>query len=191
MIDSPHLSLNNILEGQQAMASGENSDGHVAATGPSTSIPSSSRVSMEEYYDQHDEQPIEPSVDQLDSPPSYDALIQSPSRRKFNIQPREDEGRETLPPYSSAISLESVFMKKMEFEGAVHRAHDRNWYRVYVTLQGTALTFHKFKSSGVFARPEDGRKCTPDFPAGSKKGHFLRSYSLQHADVGVAADYFK
>jgi len=62
---------------------------------------------------------------------------------------------------------------------------------VYVTLQGTALTFHKFKSSGVFPRTGDGRKHTPDLPAGSKKGHLLRSYNLQHADVGVAADYFK
>jgi hypothetical protein len=173
------------------MVSEEDDGSHVAANRPSFSIPSLGRVSMEEYYHRQDEPSTEPSVDELDSPPSYDALVQSPSRRRFNIQPREDEGREALPPYSSAISLENVFMKKMEFEGPVHRANDRNWYRVYVTLQGTALTFHKYKNSGVFARSEVGRKHTPDFPTGTKKSHFLRSYNLQYADVGAAADYFK
>lgn len=150
---------------------------------------------MEDFYGQ----PSSPehaicSIDGgVDSPPSYDAdalLQSSPLRRKFNVQPREDEGREILPPYSSEISLEHVFSRKMELEGAVHRAHDRNWYRVYVTLQGTALTFHKYKSSGYFSAwsSEGGRT---DVAVPGKKGHFLKSYNLQHADVGIAADYYK
>lgn len=147
--------------------------------------PSSNRHSMDEYYEQEEEEGG-PS----DDPPAYDNLLDSPSlRRKFNIQPREDEGREILPPYSSAISIQNVFLKKMELEGAVHRAVDRNWYRVVVTLQGTALKFHKFKGSALFGGKDDGGK--PDDSMASKKGVFLRSYNLQHADVGIAADYLK
>ena len=150
---------------------------------------------MEEFYGQ----PSSPdlagcAIDGVaDSPPSYDvdALVRSPQlRRKFNIQPREDEGREILPPYSSEISLENVFSRKMELEGAIHRATDRNWYRVSVMLQGTALTLYKYKSSGYFSTwSSDGGKA--DLVVPGKKGELLKSYNLQHADVGIAADYYK
>jgi hypothetical protein len=157
---------------------------------------SSSRASVEDHLRRHSmEHPtVRPcSSIPLDSPPSYDEYLSSGIglRRKFNIQPREDEGQETLPSYSCAISLESVFLKKMELEGAVHRAHDRNWNREVVTLQGTALTFHKYKSGGVFAKVDGGKRGSADFPAGAKRGHLLKSYNLQHAEVGVAADYLK
>ena len=76
----------------------------------------------------------------------------------------------------------------MELEGAIHRAANRDWNRVYVTLQGTALTFHKCRIPGVF--PTKSRS-TPDFPAGTQKGTLLQSYNLTHADVGIAADYLK
>lgn len=149
-------------------------------------VPSSVRHSMDEYYHQPTT-PVEPQ----EAPPSYDDFLDSPAlRRRFNIQPREDEGRETLPPYSTAISLENVFLRKMELEGAVHQATDRSWTRVMVTLQGTALTFHKCKTAGVFGAM-GGKKHSPDLPAGTSRGAFLRSYNLQHADVGIAADYLK
>jgi hypothetical protein len=149
-------------------------------------IPHEYRRSIDQYYQRDLE------TDPLDLPPSYDALIPPPSwRRRFNVQPREDEGRETLPAYSSYISLESIFEKKMELEGAVHKAQDRNWYKVWVTLQGTALTFHKCKSEGFFHRSEAGRKPNANFPAGQKQMCFIRSYNLQHADVGIASDYTK
>jgi hypothetical protein len=149
---------------------------------------SSARHSMDEYYQQ------EGISEPPESPPNYDALLESPSlRRRFNIQPREDEGREVLPPYSCEISVQSVFARKMELEGAVHKAHDRNWYKVLVTLQGTALSFHKYQKPGMFSsvRDQSGRQTGPDFPPGLKRGEFLRSYNLQHADVGIAADYLK
>ncbi|TAQ84890.1 hypothetical protein B7494_g6778 [Chlorociboria aeruginascens] len=152
-------------------------------------VPSSQPQISTRFSEDQDQDAV---MEKSDLPPSYDALAHPAHlRRRFTIQPREDEGRESLPPYSSSISLESVFSRKMELEGAVYRSHDRNWYRVFVTLQGTALTFHKCKGQGVFAKAEAGRKSSLDFPAGTKKGQFLRSYNLQHADVGVAADYMK
>lgn len=149
---------------------------------------SSERPSMDGYYQQE-------GISELpESPPNYDALLESPTlRRRFNIQPREDEGREVLPPYSCEISIQSVFQRKMELEGFVHKALDRNWYKVLVTLQGTALSFHKYQKAGIFssARDQSGRPTGPDFPPGIKRGEFLQSYNLQYADVGIAADYSK
>lgn len=123
------------------------------------------------------------SLDLSVPPPSYEP-------RKYNIQPREEEGKETLPAYSSAISLENVLMRKMEFEGAFHRAQDRKWSRVYASLQGTALVFHKHKGSGPFGKPMRTNDL-PDLPSGSRRGVFLKSYNLQYADVGTASDYYK
>ncbi|CZR68476.1 uncharacterized protein PAC_18375 [Phialocephala subalpina] len=179
------------------MVQEESSGSHVAASGAissarrqsiDTSRQSSARHSMDEYYQREGiSEPPEP-------PPNYDALLESPTlRRRFNIQPREDEGREVLPQYSCEISVQSVFLKKMELEGAVHKAQDRNWYKVLATLQGTALSFYKYQKPGMFssARDASGKKTGPDFPPGLKRGQFLRSYNLQHADVGIAADYLK
>lgn len=167
------------------------------------------RVSVEDHFRRHSlvmgagrvalgpnctqlEPPEEPPLDV--PPPPYDATLPIPLlsnlRRKFNVQPREDEGQEVLPPYSCAISLENVFLRKMELEGAVHRAHDRNWNLVVATLQGTALTFHKSKTGNVFAKIEGGTR-KHDNPAGVKRAQVIRSYNLQHAEVGVAADYTK
>ncbi|KAG9233597.1 hypothetical protein BJ875DRAFT_505277 [Amylocarpus encephaloides] len=159
----------------------------------------SPRVSVEEHFQRRSERsdpgwPLPscdgPSESQMqrqgqDTPPSYEEFVSSSLRRKFNIQPREDEGQELLPSYSCALSLENVFLRKNELQGAVHRAHDRNWYREVALLQGTALSFHKFKGGNVF---KDGKS---DSVGPSKRGILLRSYNLQHAEVGVAADYVK
>jgi hypothetical protein len=147
----------------------------------SLTISNPKRMSMDQYY-----------ISQQAHLPDYGALTQPHQPRpELSIEPREDEGQEILPSYSSDISLENVFMKKMELQGAVRRADDRNWNRVFVTLQGTALTFHKYKSSGVFGtRPEFLDDC-PDLPVEGKKGEFLRSYNLHLADAGIAADCTK
>ncbi|CAG8951917.1 hypothetical protein HYFRA_00005722 [Hymenoscyphus fraxineus] len=152
-----------------------------------------SRVSMEDDVQRHREQShsacsltthSQSTRQTQEEPPSYEEFSPSTKRPKFNIQPREDEGQEVLPPYSCAISLENVFLRKTELEGAVHRAQDRNWYREIVTLQGTALSFHKYKGGNVF-----GKEGKNDTATGAKRGPLLRTYNLQHAEVGVAADY--
>jgi len=139
------------------------------------------RHSMDEFYEH------EAAMTNADnsSPPPYNSLLSSFPRRKYVIQPREDEGREKLPKYSTAISLQGVFSMKRELEGVVKRCGDRNWYRVLVTLQGTALNIHRVKSSGLFGQ-EMGSK-----QSGKKDSSLIRSYNLVHADVGIAADYHK
>lgn len=163
------------------------------------------RMSMDQYYisqqthlpgygalaqlqERYQPQP-EPSIQSQPQPQPETSIIQP--RPKPSIQPREDEGQEILPSYSSDISLENVFMKKMELEGAVNRADDRNWNRVFVTLQGTALSFYKYKSSGVFGTRPEFLDDFPDQPVEGKRGEFVRSYNLHRADAGIAADYTK
>lgn len=177
-----------------AMASEQTCDNEAAGNRLSVVVTSLRRVSMDTYYEQNvgDDEAKFPTAEPQEPPPSYEPLQQIPSpRRKFNIQPREDEGREELPGYSCAISLEAVFAKKLELEGAVHRAYDRNWYKVFVTLQGTALMLHKYKKGGLFEKVDGERKSTRDLPSGAKRGSLIKSYNLQHAEVGVAADYLK
>lgn len=161
--------------------SSEDDNGSIAANGLTLTTSRRKRMSMDQYYIA---QPI-----QL---PEYDAIFQAYQQRvELEVQPREDEGNETLPPYSSDINLENVFTRKMELEGAVNRADDRNWSRVFVTLEGTALSIHKYKSGRVFGtRPEFLDDC-PDLPVEGKKGELLRSYNLHYADAGIAADYTK
>ncbi|KAH8595891.1 hypothetical protein B0O99DRAFT_511119 [Bisporella sp. PMI_857] len=135
------------------------------------------------------EDPVEDAALQSQTRPEDDPLLSSAIlRHKFNVQPREDEGRETLPAYSSAISLCNVFLHKKELEGAVHKAQDRSWHKVSVFLQGTALTLHAYKSGSMLS---SWGKDAADRVVESKMGGFLKSYNLQHADVGVAADYYK
>lgn len=177
-----------VLEGDGGSHVAALVDGEVS--GPSRqlavpSVPNTYRHSMDEYYQR---EANGSSITPSDNPPDYDALLEAANmRRRFNIQPREDEGREILPPYSSAISLQAVFLRKMELEGPIRKAANRNWNRVWVTLQGTALTFHNCKVPGMFGKSRG----SPDFPAGTIKGSLLQSYNLQHADVGIAADYLK
>ncbi|KAI0760409.1 hypothetical protein C8Q74DRAFT_1208137 [Fomes fomentarius] len=58
-------------------------------------------------------------------------------------QSREDEGRETLPPYSNSIYLTGAMPRKMEFSQHGVQAKDRKWRRVYCVLEGTALRVYK------------------------------------------------
>lgn len=164
--------------------SSEDDIGSIAANGLTLTTSRRKRMSMDQYYIA---QPLHPVP-----LPEYDAIFQAYQQRvEVEVQPREDEGNEKLPAYSSDINLENVFTRKMELEGAVHRAEDRNWNRVFVTLQGTALSIHKYKSSRVFgSRPEFLDDC-PDLPVEGKKAELLRSYNLLYADAGIAADYTK
>ena len=172
----------------------------------SITVSNPKRMSMDQYY--ISQQPHLPGysalsqLQELYQPRPELSIRQQPQpqlqpessvqqRPKLSIQPREDEGQEILPSYSSDISLQNVFMMKMELEGAVKRADDRNWNRVFVTLQGTALSFHKYKNSGVFGTRPEFLDDFPDQPVEGKKGEFVRSYNLHLADAGIAADYTK
>ncbi|KAI0997494.1 hypothetical protein K3495_g10693 [Podosphaera aphanis] len=118
---------------------------------------------------------------QLPDAPLADKNI--PKRLKtLNIQPREDEGKELLPAYSTSIDLSGYFQRKMEYDGPGLRAVDRDWNRVLVTLQGTAFRIYKPSPRSLFGNPSIDQNCP---------SNLIRSYNLQYAQVGVATDYVK
>ena len=89
-------------------------------------------------------------------PPSYTALFANPPplrRPELQIQPREDEGMEKLPPYTNEIFLKAVMPRKMEFSSPGVQAKDRKWRRVVCVLEGTVLKVYKCpaRSAGVSA----------------------------------------
>ena len=103
-----------------------------------------------------------------------------------------DTGKEKLPDYKNSICLEGVFDKKHEIENLIKRAEDRQWYPVYVCLNGTALNIYGTKKAWKWGRTrDDGPSVNPDNPPWVKKGKLEKTYSLLYADVGIAADYKK
>jgi len=101
--------------------------------------------------------------------------------------------QELLPAYSCDVHMETVFQMKMEIEDAVKRAEYRNWRPMVVELHGTALHIYSAKKRdfGWGKGRMHGPDVKPDNPSWLRKGSLERSYSLQHADVGIAADYQK
>ena len=102
-----------------------------------------------------------------------------------------DARSEFLPNYQSSLNVEGVFMKKHEIENTTRRAEDRHWHTVFVALNGTALNVYNVKKDWGWGRSRDGPSICPDNPPWVKKAKLEKSYSLLHADAGIAADYSK
>ncbi|KHN99613.1 Pleckstrin-domain containing protein [Metarhizium album ARSEF 1941] len=103
----------------------------------------------------------------------------------------EGEGTESLPNYQSSLYIEGVFSKKHEIENTTKRAEDRHWHTRFVTLNGTALNVYTVKKDWGWGRSRDGPSICPDNPPWVRKSKLEKSYSLIHADAGIAADYTK
>jgi hypothetical protein len=56
----------------------------------------------------------------------------------------------------------------------------REWYDAFVVLQGTQLSIYRVKNPGLLSKIRE-----------PTKGRFIKSYTLQHAEVGVASDFRK
>ncbi|KAJ4188844.1 hypothetical protein NW755_006340 [Fusarium falciforme] len=83
-------------------------------------------------------------------------------------------------------------MRKMEITNTVRRAEDRQWRMAYVTLHGTALNIYGVKKGWQWRRArDDGPSVDPDNPSWIDQGKLAKSYGLQYAEVGIAADYKK
>ncbi|KAH9441861.1 hypothetical protein Pst134EA_032125 [Puccinia striiformis f. sp. tritici] len=75
--------------------------------------------------------------------PSYEASLQSSGATRHTVIPREEEGREKLPPYNCAIHLEGWMPRKMEFKSPGVQAKDRAWRRQYVIVHGTMIRVYR------------------------------------------------
>lgn len=109
-----------------------------------------------------------------DSPPSYNTALR---QARFPLSPRHlDGGREILPKYTCTVSMEGPMHMLLESCSPFVALPELAWREVYVVLQGTQLNIHKVKSGHI------GKVAV------KVAGKLLRSYTLQHAEVGVAPD---
>jgi hypothetical protein len=101
-----------------------------------------------------------------EDPPSY-AMA---SRQKPVARREITAGKEVLPQYTCTVSAGVRMLVNMESVNPLHEVAQSEWRDVYVEVRGTMLNFHRVK---------DGRA-----------SKLLRSYTLQHAEIGLAPDAF-
>ena len=99
-----------------------------------------------------------------DSPPAY-AIA---TRQRPNARRSLSEGNEVLPKYICSVQQEGKFLLQLESINPLHGVIESEWREVYVVVRGTLLSIHRAKDNGP--------------------GKLLRSYTLQHAEVGLATD---
>lgn len=168
-------------------------DGHAS---DQESPPTGRRLSIDEDLFYHRIMSAPPRRSSL--PPPYLPGV-SPLADTTNSQPSNPEGNravstpdgEELPGYSNPIHLEGVFAKKHEIEDTIKRAEDRRWHNTFVVLSGTALHLYHIKRDWGLGKTRDGPSISPDNPPWVRKAKLEKTYSLLHADAGIAADYKK
>ncbi|KAH0555989.1 hypothetical protein GP486_006070 [Trichoglossum hirsutum] len=128
-------------------------------------------------------------------PPAYETpnlRVHTHPSPRFNVFPREEEGHERLPAYSCSIRREAVFARKMEYRSPFERACDRAWFKVYAILDGTMLKICRVRTTALAQRSSEHEvSANPDLPVAAGAGTVLKTYTLQHAEVGDAIDYIK
>ncbi|KAF2209657.1 hypothetical protein CERZMDRAFT_46674 [Cercospora zeae-maydis SCOH1-5] len=99
-----------------------------------------------------------------DTPPPYATAARTPAPPLRTSQ----DGREPLPGYTCTVGDEAKVLLNLESMNPLHGCCEGEWREVYVVVWGTMVNFHRVK---------DGRA-----------GKLLRSYTLQHAEIGLATD---
>lgn len=117
-------------------------------------------------------------------PPSY-ARAMDPKTVKYLEEKARTEkdlaSTTALPPaYTCTVQLSGALGMKQELSSPFSVAGNRDWYEAFVVLQGTQLHIHRAKNPGLLSK---NRAPTA--------GKLLRSYTLQHAEVGIALDFKK
>lgn len=157
---------------QQQRAAPANDSATTAATAaaaPQTTTPAP--ASTPSCYGYHNtfhthSQPADPAA----QPPAY-----SPPPKA------ENPARDSLPSYSCSVLFEGPLGFKTEYINIFEKPcqKERQWQDVYVILRGTQLSIHRLKTS-LFSK---SKKPSP--------GRLLHTYSLQHAEIGLALDFKK
>jgi hypothetical protein len=107
-------------------------------------------------------------------PPTYNEAKLLPISNLPSIPQAEEP---ILPPYSCSVYKSGLVGLQLEFQDPFANVHaERFWQNVYAVLRGTQLSIHCLKSSfrSKTAVPKPGKR--------------LASFSLQHAEVGLAVD---
>lgn len=99
-----------------------------------------------------------------DEPPSY--ALASTQRVP---EPQWEDSRTPPPAYTCTIAAEANLQLAVESVNPLGELAEHDWRGVHAILQGTVLHLYKVKKDGT-------------------SGRLLKSYTLQHAEVGLAVD---
>ena len=116
------------------------------------------------------------------SPPSYGCAVSPATTARLNAtaQAEADAAFEPLPSYTCSVEIEGVVGLKTELITPFQASEDRQWYDVYAVLCGTQLNIHHVKMPGFLSKSKS-----------PTAGRLIKSYTLQHAEIGLASDFKK
>ena len=116
------------------------------------------------------------------SPPSYSCAVSpaTTARLSATAQAEANAASEPLPSYTCSVEIEGVVGLKTELVTPFQASADRQWHDVYAVLCGTQLNIHHVKTPRFLSK---SRSPTP--------GRLTKSYTLQHAEIGLASDFKK
>jgi hypothetical protein len=120
----------------------------------------------------------------IGAPPSYACAIEPKTRRLLDERARTEKevARKTTlpPPYTCTVEIEGIVGIKQELSSPFQVSGHREWNDVYAILRGTQLSLYRIKHPGLLSKKQQ-----------PKAGRLIRTYSLQHAEVGIASDFKK
>lgn len=111
-------------------------------------------------------------------PPSYAYATSEATLRQVRQKAIAESRACQLPAYSCTVEIEGILGLKNELSSPFQLAHNREWNDVYVVLRGTQLSIYRLKYPGPFSK---NRNPGP--------GRLIKTFTLQHAEVGLAADF--
>ncbi|RMZ72939.1 ph domain-containing [Pyrenophora seminiperda CCB06] len=118
------------------------------------------------------------------SPPSYARATEPDACRLLDERTRAEKeavrSTPAPPPYTCTVEIGGIVGIKQELSSPFQVSGHREWQDVYAILRGTQLSLYRIKNPRLLSKNK--QPCA---------GRLLRTYSLQHAEVGVAADFKK
>ncbi|KAF2131827.1 hypothetical protein P153DRAFT_364314 [Dothidotthia symphoricarpi CBS 119687] len=118
------------------------------------------------------------------SPPTYARASDPQSLRHLEEKARREteaaRSDDRPPAYTCSVELGGIMGVRKELSSPFRVSGHREWYNAYVVLRGTLLSIHRVKHPNILSK---NRRPSP--------GRLIVSYSLQHAEVGMASDVKK
>ena len=112
------------------------------------------------------------------SPPGYDISIFG--RKTHRVAHKDDHGLDILPRYTCSVSAEAPVELCFEQNTPFDKFKKQEWTQAYAVLSGSLLRLHTVRrpTPGILSLNTDR----------SQAGRLIRAFSMQHAEVGIAAD---
>lgn len=115
-------------------------------------------------------------------PPTYAVANSSQTLERLSTRARAEKAalKDAPPSYTCTVELAGILALRQELCSPFQVAGHREWNDAYLVLQGTQLSIFQVKQPSLLSKKRT-----------LKAGRLLKSYSLQHAEVGVAGDFKK